>query len=57
LEVLRAVRSALSNVEIGEKLGISALTVKNHLRKIMRKLGARSRVQAVAEAMSRQLIV
>jgi DNA-binding NarL/FixJ family response regulator len=57
LEVLRAVRSALSNVEIGEKLGISALTVKNHLRRIMRKLGARSRVQAVAEAMSRQLIV
>jgi transcriptional regulator EpsA len=57
LEVLRAVRAARSNVEIGEQLGISALTVKNHLRKIMRKLGARSRVQAVAEAMSRQLIV
>ena len=57
LQVLAAVRSALSNQQIGELLGISALTVKNHLRKIMRKLGAHSRVQAVAEAMSRQWIV
>lgn len=57
LEVLKAVRSARGNLEIGEQLGISALTVKNHLRTIMRKLGARNRVQAVAEAMARQLIV
>jgi transcriptional regulator EpsA len=56
LEVLRAVRAARGNLEIGEQLGISALTVKNHLRKIMRKLGARNRVQAVAEAMARHLI-
>jgi DNA-binding CsgD family transcriptional regulator len=39
LEVLRAMRVARSNAQIGEQLGISALTVKNHLRKIMRKLG------------------
>lgn len=56
LDVLRAVRGARSNAEIGEQLGISALTVKNHLRKIMRKLGAGNRVQAVAEAMARRLI-
>lgn len=57
LQVLTAVRAAQGNREIGEQLGISALTVKNHLRKIMRKLGASNRVQAVAEAMARQLIV
>lgn len=56
LEVLRAMRVARSNAQIGEQLGISALTVKNHLRKIMRKLGAGNRVQAVAEAMARHMI-
>lgn len=56
LEVLRALRDARSNAQIGEQLGISALTVKNHLRKIMRKLGASNRVQAVAEAMARHMI-
>lgn len=56
LEVLRALRDARSNAQIGEQLGISALTVKNHLRKIMRKLGAANRVQAVAEAMARHMI-
>lgn len=56
LEVLRAVRAAHSNIRIGEQLGISPLTVKNHLRKIMRKLAARNRVQAVAEALTRGLI-
>jgi transcriptional regulator EpsA len=56
LEVLKAVRAARSNIKIGEQLGISPLTVKNHLRKIMRKLGAHNRVQAVAEAMTRRLI-
>ncbi len=56
LQVLRAMRLARSNAQIGEQLGISALTVKNHLRKIMRKLGAGNRVQAVAEAMARHMI-
>ena len=56
LQILRAVRQARRNAEIGEALGISALTVKNHLRTIMRKLGARNRAHAVAEAMTRRLI-
>ena len=55
-EVLLAVRQACSNQQAGERLGISPLTVKNHLRNIMHKLGARNRAQAVAEAMARQLI-
>jgi DNA-binding CsgD family transcriptional regulator len=42
----------MSNQQIGVKLGISALTVKNHVQKILRKLGASNRAQAVAIAMS-----
>lgn len=56
LQVLAAVRDAKRNAQIGELLGISPLTVKNHLRKIMRKLNAGNRAQAVAEAMARRLI-
>ena len=57
MDILVALRAALSNHDIGERLGISALTVKNHLRKMMRKLDAHNRVQLVAEAMSRRWIV
>lgn len=56
LQILSAVREARHNAEIGQLLGITSATVKNHLRKIMRKLGARNRAQAVAEAMKRRLI-
>ena len=55
-QVLQAVRHARRTDEVAELLGISPLTVKNHLRKIMAKLGARSRLHAVAEALSRQII-
>jgi transcriptional regulator EpsA len=51
-EILVWVRDGLSNQQISEKLGISALTVKNHVQKILRKLGAANRAQAVAKAMS-----
>lgn len=57
IQVLSAVRTAGSNADIALSLGISPMTVKNHLRNIMRKLGAKSRAQAIAEAMSRRLIV
>jgi len=56
LQILSAVREAKHNAQIGQLLGITAATVKNHLRKIMRKLGASNRAQAVAEAMKRRLI-
>jgi len=56
LQVLSAVREAKANAQIGVMLGISPLTVKNHLRSIQRKLGARNRAHAVAEAMARRLI-
>ena len=40
-----------SNKEIGEALGLSALTVKSHLARIARKLGTGDRAEMVAVAM------
>jgi len=55
-EILLWVRNGLSNHQIASKLGISALTVKNHVQKILRKLGAANRAQAVAKAMSLRVV-
>ena len=56
-QVLAWVREGMSNQEIGVQLGISPLTVKNHVQKILRKLGATNRAQAVARAMSMNLLL
>jgi transcriptional regulator EpsA len=53
-QILMLVREGKSNLQIGEQLGISALTVKNHIQKILRKLGASNRAQAVSRAISTQ---
>lgn len=55
-EILGWLREGKSNQQIADELGISALTVKNHVQKILRKLGAANRAQAVAQAMSLQLL-
>lgn len=55
-QILRCAREGQSNQEIGLNLGISALTVKNHIQKILRKLNASNRAHAVAMAMSRGLL-
>ncbi len=55
-ELLLWVREGFSNQQIAEQLGISALTVKNHVQKILRKLGAANRTQAVAIAMTNKLL-
>jgi ATP/maltotriose-dependent transcriptional regulator MalT len=47
-EVLGLVAQGLRNQDIAERLFISEVTVKAHMRSIMRKLGARSRTHAVA---------
>jgi DNA-binding NarL/FixJ family response regulator len=47
-EVLRLVAQGLRNRDIAERLFISEVTVKAHMRSVMRKLGARSRTHAVA---------
>lgn len=55
-EILQTLRQAPRNADVAVQLGISPMTVKNHLRNIMRKLGAANRAQAVGEAMARGLI-
>ena len=56
VEIIRWVRDGKSNQEIGMVLDISPLTVKNHVQRILRKLGAANRAQAVAMVIaSRQL--
>ncbi len=51
IEVLRLVSDGQSNKQIGEQLGLSALTVKSHLARIARKLGTGDRAEMVAMAM------
>ncbi|KUM72826.1 response regulator [Streptomyces griseorubiginosus] len=49
-EVLALVAQGLNNTEIGEALGLSPLTAKTHVSRIMGKLGARDRAQLVIVA-------
>ncbi|GGJ13326.1 response regulator transcription factor [Streptomyces brasiliensis] len=49
-EVLTLVGRGLNNTEIGEVLGLSPLTAKTHVSRIMGKLGARDRAQLVIVA-------
>jgi len=51
VEVLQLVGDGRSNKEIGEVLGLSALTVKSHLARIARKLGTGDRAEMVVVAM------
>ena len=49
-EVLMAVARGRSNAEIAESLSVSAVTVKTHVSRILRKLNLRDRVQVVVFA-------
>lgn len=49
-EVLVAMAGGLSNAELAEQLYISENTVKTHVRRVLTKLGARDRVNAVVMA-------
>lgn len=56
IEILQWVRDGKSNQEIGLILGISPLTVKNHVQKILRKLVVQNRAQAVAKGIALRII-
>lgn len=55
-DVLRLLADGMSNEEIGQRLFISAETVRTHVRKAMAKLDADTRTQAVATALRQSLI-
>jgi DNA-binding NarL/FixJ family response regulator len=56
LDVLGLLAEGLQHEEIGRRLGISAETVRTHLRKASARLGAVTRTQAVAKALRLGLI-
>ena len=56
VEVLRRIAEGDRNRDIGEQLGISEDTVKVHVKRIMDKLGAKDRTQAVAIGIRRGVI-
>ncbi len=55
-EILRWVSLGKSNFEVGAILGISPLTVKNHVQKILRKLNVVNRAQAVGKALELRML-
>ena len=55
-EILRLLARGLSNVAIGQRLYISAATVKFHVGNVMQKLGVRRRTEAVYAASKLGLI-
>jgi DNA-binding CsgD family transcriptional regulator/GAF domain-containing protein len=50
LEVVRLLAQGKTNKEIGRELGMEVGTVRNHVQRILEKLGAVSRAQAAARA-------
>lgn len=55
LESLRMLVRGMSNKEIARELGLQAVTVKLHLRKAYRKIGAANRLEAVRIAVERRI--
>jgi ATP/maltotriose-dependent transcriptional regulator MalT len=56
MEVLRVMAEGVGNREIGERLFVSEATVKTHVQRILRKLDAATRTQAVARARELMLL-
>jgi len=55
-EVLRQLAHGLTNKEIGQALGISYETVKEHVQHILRKIGVNDRTQAAVWAVRKNLV-
>ncbi len=56
LEILRIISTGLNTKDAAEKLHLSPATVRNHVQNILGKLGAHSRLEAVAYATRHRLI-
>ena len=56
LEILHIIASGLSTKETAERLHVSPATIRNHVQNILGKLGAHSRLEAVAYANRHHLI-
>jgi DNA-binding CsgD family transcriptional regulator len=54
LDVLGAISDGLSNKGMARTLGISLHTVKFHVESLFRKLGVRTRAEAVAKGLERR---
>jgi DNA-binding NarL/FixJ family response regulator len=57
IDILHSINSGASNSAIAEQLFISVSTVKTHISSILRKLDADNRVQALAKARDRGLLI
>ncbi|MGC3971039.1 MAG: response regulator transcription factor [Pirellulales bacterium] len=55
-EVLRQLAHGLTNKEIGQSLGISYETVKEHVQHILRKIGVNDRTQAAVWAVRKNIV-
>jgi DNA-binding NarL/FixJ family response regulator len=56
LEVLKMLVAGRSNKEIGVPLGIEERTVKAHVARLMRKVGAKNRIMLSVQAIERSLV-
>lgn len=56
-EVLRQLATGATNKEIGRLIGLQEVTVKLHTRRILRKLGAKNRTEAVVKARDAGLLL
>jgi DNA-binding NarL/FixJ family response regulator len=54
MDVIDAIGAGLGNKAIARDLGISLHTVKFHIESLLRKLGARTRAEAVVKALERR---
>ncbi len=57
LEILRLMTGGYSNIEIAEKLGVSAGVIKNHIADMFDKTGFRSRTQLAVRARESGLVI
>jgi DNA-binding CsgD family transcriptional regulator len=56
MEILALVADGLATAEIAERAGVSVNTVKTHVARVLRKLGAERRTQAVLHARALGLV-